>query len=199
MHRHHPRLAQRLGKRKIFHHPPRRFIGKTDGADFPRPDQFIQRGQHFVGRGEIPLIGRVVAALAEVVGVPVRPVNLIEVHVVGLKPFQAFLQGSRDPLFRMLQIAAADIGEHIARADDLGRQHHLVAVAARRHPAADDPFGVAIGLFAGRNGIHLGGIDEIHPTLKGPVHLGVPLGFAVLLAPRHGAQANATDFDVATP
>ena len=44
---------------------------------------------------------------------------------------------------------------------DLGGDHHVGAVAARSHPLAEDPLGLAIGVAVGPYGVEVGGVDEV--------------------------------------
>src|SRR3546814_2420905 len=50
-------------------------------------------------------------------------------------------------------------------ADDLGGDDNLAAGAARGHPVSDDLLGAPISLRAGVDGIHLGGVDEVHALI----------------------------------
>jgi hypothetical protein len=61
---------------------------------------------------------------------------------------------------------------------------------ASLEPAADDALGAALGLGLGRNGIKLGGVEEIDAAINGIIHLGVALGLGVLLTIGHGSEAD---------
>jgi hypothetical protein len=66
--------------------------------------------------------------------------------------------------------------------------HHFVAGFARGNPSADDGFRASLGLWLRRDGIDLGGVEDIDAAVERVVHLGVAFGFAVLLAEGHGAE-----------
>jgi hypothetical protein len=58
-----------------------------------------------------------------------------------------------------------------------------------REPAADEGLGTPLRRRVGRHRVHLGGVDEVDAALDRAVDLRVRLGLAVLLAPRHRAEA----------
>ena len=89
--------------------------------------------------------------------------------------------------------AAADPGLVRVRAGGLGGQHDLVALAGFLEPAADEALGRALRAGAGRHRVHLGGVDEVDAALERVVELAVRVGFGVLLAEGHGAEADAGD------
>ena len=55
-------------------------------------------------------------------------------------------------------------------------------------PSTDDGFSASLGLGLGRDGIKLGGVEDIDAAVERVVHLGVAFGFAVLLAEGHRAE-----------
>jgi len=140
-----------------------------------------------------------VAELAEEVGGPVGPVQLVEVDVVGLQAPEAVVQRLEQVLAREVQATCADMrgpGGTARRAGGLGGQHDVVAPAGLLQPAADVLFGAALGLGARRHGVHLSRIDQVDASVQGKVKLGMGLGFGVLFAPGHGAQGYGADLEV---
>src|SRR3546814_9778618 len=75
-------------------------------------------------------------------------------------------------------------------------EDHIVAVLARLEPCADDFFGRALRVGLWRHGIHFRRIKKIDAFGNGVVHLRVAIGFSVLLAPCHRAEADFTDLQV---
>src|SRR3546814_7902817 len=67
----------------------------------------------------------------------------------------------------------------------------------RSHPVSDDLLGAPISLRAGVDGIHLGGVDEVHALIDRVIKLLEGLGVAVLLAPGHAAAADGTHVEIA--
>ena len=76
----------------------------------------------------------------------------------------------------------------------LGGQNDPVPVPPRSEPCADDFLGPTIGLGTGRDRIHLCRVDEIDAVIQRVIHLRVSVGLVVLLAERHGAEADGAHF-----
>lgn len=76
-----------------------------------------------------------------------------------------------------------------SRPRELAGEDDPVPSAARLEPGADDLLGAPLRLGPCRNRISLCGIEEIDPAIDRHVHLGMAVGFGVLLAPCQGAQA----------
>jgi hypothetical protein len=87
------------------------------------------------------------------------------------------------------------VGQFRRPSGHLGGDDQLVTSAAGLQPGADVRLGAALGFAPRRHRVHLGGVDEVDAAVDGKVELGVGVGFAVLLAERHGAQAQAADRD----
>jgi hypothetical protein len=66
-------------------------------------------------------------------------------------------------------------------------------------PAADDPLGGAIGFGARRHGVHFGGVEQVDAAIERAVDLCVPLGFGVLFAEGHGAEAEQAHLQPSAP
>src|SRR5690606_27727304 len=86
-----------------------------------------------------------VAELAEEVGVPVRPVQLIEIDMLGLQALQAAFQRSGDVLAGEAGGAVTDVLHVAVRAGDLAGQHPLVAIATLAKVLADDALTGTLG------------------------------------------------------
>ena len=175
--------------------PQGALVGEADRADLAFPDEIVEGAQRLLeirSQRRLLLEGQ----NAEIVELALRPVELVEIDVVGLEapeaPFQRGAQmGAIEPGF-----AAANPGQGGIRPGGLGREDHLVALSASGEPAPDDLLGPAIGLGAGRHGIHLRRVPEIDALIEGVVHLAMALGLAVLLAPGHGPEADGADMDI---
>jgi len=190
------RQAPMLGQGQKTHGAPGRLVREADRADLALLDQFGQRVERRLDRDLVRIQVMGIGRLAEGDRVPVGPMQLIKVDAVGAEPFQAVLDRRTDIGTVEPGAAVADM-LHVARgADDLGRQHQLVAQAGRLQPAADIALGQALGLGLGRHRIHLGRVDEIDAAIIGQAQLLMRLGFGVLFAECHGAEADAADFDI---
>ena len=75
---------------------------------------------------------------------------------------------------------------------DLRRDIQAIALLPRQ-PGAEILFGAPLGLRVRRHRIHLRGVDEVDALRERVVELLVRLGFAVLLAPGHRAEADLGD------
>ena len=84
----------------IFLRPPRAFVGKADGADFTGLYQFAERFEFLGDFGDRALgilTGRVKAPCAtEMIGAAIRPVDLVEVDIVGLQTLEAGVDSLAD-------------------------------------------------------------------------------------------------------
>jgi len=116
------------------------------------------------------------------VGLGARPVDLVQVDVIGLQPEQAGFAFGYDPSAGVALV----VGALAHLAVELCRQHDVLACGGTGlgQEIADDFFGLA-----GR--VDVGGVDEIDPLVQGPLDdpvaifvVGVPPG-----AEHHGAQA----------
>ena len=178
------------------HGAPGRFIGQTDLADLAGAYQLIQRLQYLFQRGEVLLL-MAVAELAEVVGASLRPMQLVEIQIVGLQALEAGVECRVQMGAIVLELAVANVVDAVAGAGDLACQYPLGAGAACLEVAADDALGAAIGFCSWRDGVHLGCVEEVDAACPGQVELGEGVRFGILLAPGHAAEADLADVDVA--
>ena len=181
---------------QVCHHAPGGFVGKSIGADFSGLDEFVQRGDGFCQWGEVGrVIQRAHAEAAEVIDAPLRPVQLVEVEVVGVQAGERGVAGGVDLRAGEARTAANVVLAVIAArgAGDFAGEDDVIAFAAALQPTAEVLFGAGVGLAPRRHGVHFGGVDEVHAPLKGVIELCVRLGLAVLLAEGHGAKADDAD------
>ncbi|MNT35689.1 hypothetical protein D3C72_1717250 [compost metagenome] len=161
----------------------------TDLAGLHQFSERLQLFGDFGKRALLVLTGGVEApGAAEMIGAAIRPVNLVEVDVVGLQPLEAGIHRLADGGGVDIATAANIISPG---AGDLGGEHDLIAPAGLFEPAADILLGPAL-CFGGNGGgrIKLGRIEEIDAVFDGVVHLLMGFCFGVLRAPRHGAEAD---------
>ena len=92
--------------------------------------QLIQNFQGFLDGGHCLVFTVAIAQFAEEVGVTVRPVQLVQVDIVGAQPFQAAFQCLSQVLPVKTRFTAADMGQPVTGAADLGGQYHPVAALA---------------------------------------------------------------------
>ena len=179
------------------HRPPRRLVGQTDKSDLAAGDELAQYAEDLVDGMAVALQMEVIEAF-EHAHRPVRPVQLVEVDVIGLKALEAALDRLHD-LGRALPRRGPILAQpgHLAPAGDLGRDHHFVALPARGEPGADNRLGASLRLRLGRDRVDFRSVDEIDAAAERVVQLGVALGFGVLLAERHGAETKPGHLDAA--
>ena len=116
--------------------------------------------------------------------------HLVEVDVVRLEPREALVDRLDDVGARKRRLPVA-VSKPVAltAADDLrGKDHARAGALPRGEPGADDLLRAPLRFALGRDGIHLGGVEQVHAAVDREVHLLVALRFGVLLAPGHGAE-----------
>ena len=202
LHARHPRLALDLGEMQEPRQPPGGFVGQADVPDLPGFHQPVQRVQRLLDRdlAAVAAMGGRAGLRPEHRHGTVRPVELVEIHVVGLQPAQRGVDRLVDvPGVEPRQAAVRPQPGPAGRPRDLGGEHHPVPSAAGLQPGPDDPLRRAVGLGPGRDRIGFGRVEEVDPVVEGVVDLGVALALAVLLAPGHGAEADRGDGDPRAP
>jgi hypothetical protein len=112
-------------------------------------------------------------------------VDLVQVDPVGAQPPQRLLDLAHDPTAR----GAAAVGILAHRSPHLGREHDVIAPAARQC-LADDDLGLALR-------VDVGGVDEVDPRVQRAMN--DPDAFVVVLvapvAEHHRAEAQLADRD----
>ena len=86
--------------------------------------------------------------------------QLIEVHIVRLQAAQRAFDGSANVGPVECRRTVANPGQAARRSGHLGGENNLVALLVLQ-PVTDDGFSGTIGFRTWRNGVHLGGVDEI--------------------------------------
>src|SRR5690606_41765964 len=81
-----PRQIPRLSVSDESRHPPRRFIGHTDIADFAGLYEALQRLQSLFNGHGVGLVAPRVRAAAEESGAAIRPMQLVKIQIVCLQP-----------------------------------------------------------------------------------------------------------------
>ena len=113
--------------------------------------------------------------------------HLVQVDVIGLQPAEALVARGAD-VSRRQPAVVRPLGH---RAEDLGREHDLLAAsAALREPAADDLLGRAGTL---RSAVAVRGVEEVDPELERAIHDLVRVGLARERAEVHRAEADRAD------
>ena len=130
-----------LRQLQIAHHAPGRFVRHADIADFAGAHLLGQRFQRLQQRDGNRGLAVLIAQLAEIVSLALRPVQLIKIEVVGIQALQAGVQRVAD-IFAVQRLVRANRGVCAARRTrDLAGEDHFIAAAARLQPAADILFG----------------------------------------------------------
>ena len=174
------------------HHAPGCLVGQTHGAYLAGIDQFLEGRQCLFQIGGLLVLVVGIAQATEEVGRTVRPVQLVEIDVVGVQACKACVDG----LMKMgasQARSAADVLD--TGAGSLGGDDHVVAALAALEPGAYIALGQSLGFGLGWHRVHLGGVDEVDAEGHRAVELGMGLGLGVLLAEGHGSKAQATDVD----
>src|SRR5699024_10405256 len=180
------------------HHTPRCFVGQAEVADLAFLDQASQLAETIFQRHRVVLRVVFVFEAAEEVGAPVGPVQLVEIDVVGLQPAQAGLERVADLLWGQAPFRAAGAKPvHGAAPGRLAEQHHFVAPAVGGQPPAEIFLAAPLGFGPRRHRVHLCGINEVNALIQRVIDLCMRVGFAILLAPGHAAQAQGADLDIA--
>jgi len=126
---------------QITHHAKRRFVRDADIADLARPLALGQRFQRVENSDAWRGFGPLVAQLAKAVSWALRPVNLVEIEIVGLQAFQAGVQRFTD-IFAIQHLVLANAAVVIAAwPAHLGGDNQLFTVAVPGQPVADVGFG----------------------------------------------------------
>jgi hypothetical protein len=146
---------------QVAHYAPRRFIGYPDIADFTGAHLLGQRFQRFQQGNRSFIVGVLIIEFAEVVGLALRPVQLIKIEIIGVQPFQACVQRGAD-IFAVQRLLRPNAAVGAAyRPGDFAGQHYFLTVATRLDPTANVLFGQPLGFRAGRYRIHFCGIDQV--------------------------------------
>src|SRR3989338_9928602 len=143
-------------------HSPCGLVGDPDVACFPRLYHFGEGSERFFNRYLIRLDRSVKAADAEKVGLSLRPVHLVEVHVVGAEALQSTVYRAFDTYAVKARSIVARANER-ARPRDLACNDEVIAIFSLCEPIADVAFGQSLLLFHRLYRIHFRGIDEINP------------------------------------
>jgi hypothetical protein len=99
---------------QIAHHAKGRFVRDADIADFTGALEFGQRFQRIQQGDDRRGIGPGIAQLAKAVGRALRPVNLIEIEIIGLQALQAGVQRLAD-IFAIQLVVGTNAAVVIAR------------------------------------------------------------------------------------
>src|SRR5690606_19093299 len=174
---------------------PGGFVGQADMADLAGAHQVVQYLQGILYGSDLLLGVVLVAELAEEAGVPGRPVQLIEIDMLGLQAPQTALQCSGDVLTGEAGGAVADMVHGPARPGDLGGEDPPRALATLAKQLADDALAGTLGFAPGRYRVHLRAVDEVDAGVARTIDLGKGIALGVLLTPGHGAQAQGADLE----
>lgn len=125
--------------------------------------------------------------------------DLVQINVVCLQVLEATIDRKLDLLpGQPAQFAVFPEPAHDRPANHLGGHDHLVAIAGLFEPRPDDPFRPPLGLLLWRDRIEFGCIEEVDTLFERKVHLGVTLGFRILLTESHRAEAEGADLNIRT-
>ena len=137
-----------------------------------------------------------VTQLTEIVGMSIRPVQLIQVDIVGLQPLQAGIHRGQQIGAVKVRFAIADIGHAIAGGGGFAGNDPVATPAKTLQVVADNPLGRPVGVGPRRHRVHLGGVDKVDACSLGTADLFEAFGFAVLFSPGHAAQRQSTDLQM---
>ena len=162
----------------------------------PSCDQFGEGFELLADRRAYPILRWIELPLAEHRLVAFRPVQLVEVDVIGLQALQGAFDGGADVGAVECRRPAANPVEIARGSGDLGRDDDLLALLALQ-PAPDDALRSAESPGARRHGVHLGGVDEIDAAGQRESELAVGILFAGLFAEGHRAEADVGNEQIA--
>ena len=158
--------GRRLGGSQKTHDPPRIFIRQADVSDLSRFDvvvQCIEDGFKIFFPGIVGVVSK--TSYPKSVGITLRPVQLVEVDIVGLQSLEALVDGLVDMGFFKAEVFA-DVFGIITRPCNFGGQDDFVSMACFFEPCSDDALGFPLGLGIRRDWIEFGYIKKINPLFK---------------------------------
>ena len=173
-------------------HAPARLVRQAVVADLARLDHRRHALDLLADRRPLALLRRIELGRAEHRHVPLRPVDLVEVDVVGPQPLEARFDRLGDHVARQIGAAVANpVATSGAR--DLGRDDERCrgagAAASVRDTLSVRP---CVVLFGGTGYISAVSMN-VDAAIDREIELRVRLGLAVLLAPGHRAEADRGD------
>ena len=133
-----PAQGQFPGQAQVFGQAPGRFIRNTDIPDLAGPDQPVECRQSFCDSGAVLVRGMEIVQASKAIGIPVRPVRLVQIDVIGLQTSQAGVDSGVDIFFIEPDIAIAYVCRALGPGTDLGGNNQLLAVAALSQPVANN-------------------------------------------------------------
>jgi hypothetical protein len=136
-----------------------------------------------------------VAELAEKVSLAIRPVQLVQVQIIGVQALEAGLQRNGDVGAVQTRVAVANM-LHAAWADHFTGQHPILTITVLLEVLADNAFSLGVGFCTRWHGVHFGGVDKVDPALLGQLNLRERFFLSILLTPGHGAQRDGADVDI---
>src|SRR5262249_52284467 len=140
------------------------------------------------------LLGRVELDRAKHRHVSLRPVDLVEIDVIDPQPGEARIDRLGDHIAGEIGAAAPNPIAGSGTGDLAGDDETVARPLGE--PVAEIGFRTALRPGVRRHRVHLGGVYEVDALGDRVVELRVRLGFAVLLAPGHGAEADLGYFEV---
>mmetsp|Transcript_21691 Transcript_21691/g.55231 ORF Transcript_21691/g.55231 Transcript_21691/m.55231 type:complete len:321 (+) Transcript_21691:414-1376(+) len=152
-----------LGEPAELAHAVRGLVGHTNPPHLACLDDILHALQLLLKRHvTLPLLRGVVRAAAKQRHVPVRPVDLQQVDVVGAQALEAGIHALLDLLARDARGAwrVAHPSGALRVAADLASQHDAVPLAPL-HPAANVLVGQALSLRLGGHRVHLCSVHEV--------------------------------------
>ena len=194
LHRHHPGQTELAGEPYELGDAPRMLVREPYGPDLALIDEGGERLKLFTDRGGRSFASGVVLPLSEHRLIAGRPVQLVEIDVVGTEAAQARLQRSAQVGGIEGERPAANPAQVARRPRSLGGDKDLFAGLVFQ-PGADDRFTRTTGRRSCRDRIHLRGVDEIHPPLESQIKLRMRFCRAVLLAEGHGSKAHCRNLE----
>ena len=177
---------------------PRCLVAQPEIAHFAGPYEVAKNFELLLDGSRVPLSGGVVVRFAELGHVAIRPVDLIEVNVIGLEALKAQIGGFRNVLAvdPLLSVAFTNPGHAIGGPGDLRGDNELVSFVFRE-PLSEALLCPSLSFGSVWHGIDLGGIDEVDAAGYCVVELLARVVDAVLLAPGHGAKTDFRNLKIA--
>src|SRR5690606_21544073 len=106
--------------------------------------QIVEHFQRVFDRREMRAGVVLVTKLAETIGIPIRPVQLIKIEIVGLQTTQAIADGPGEVGAVEMIAAATDMGQTIARRSRLAGQNPIATPTMALKEIAEEGFGGAV-------------------------------------------------------
>ena len=145
------------------HGTPGRLVRQADLAYFSLFNQFREGGQAFLDGGLVSVLVNV-TQFAEIIGIAIRPMQLIQIDIISLKASKTVADRLMD-MCPSMTWTAPQMLHGVAWPGRFGRDHPVLAPAGFGKPITDVLLRQTLSLRFGGDGIHFGTVHKIDAAL----------------------------------